>query len=442
LVLAVTACEKTPEDVRKWEKDKRAPQKMKEFILGETSTEVKVEAATILIEKGLSSNLIAIFKELSGEQRALVVEQLITRIDEMIKSEKFGLAVRGKDAAYYLANANPSDEQKERLHGQLVTWVDGDNFWCPLEKVGDVDQLKLFQEVGVKGLPAIEKALNSTFDEMYKSENAATFEKRSEGLLATLNMIEDLNLPETEELVAKIFVERAEKAWPKLDEIYAYPFLGNKSLSLLPLAERILLDPDYKNDKLNAIRDVLINTYYRTTQRQSGVQACTKVVREDRSGSLRWMCAQTLLELTKEAAIEHVFMAIPDDPVALQLPADHPNASAFPTKPEANFWFEAGSFCRAVGPMLAYKVPVEKFRSYLTGTRTVERLLAMECLSYHGTEADLESINALATETTDLSAWNAEQKTMGEYATALAAVWAERHADIAATRNALAGQTQ
>ena len=54
LLLSVTvfACKKTPEDVRKWAKDRRAAAKMKEFILGENSPEVKLEAMEILVERG------------------------------------------------------------------------------------------------------------------------------------------------------------------------------------------------------------------------------------------------------------------------------------------------------------------------------------------------------------------------------------------------------
>ena len=52
LTLLSAGCTKSPDEVREWIRDKRAPQKMAEFIQNERfSLESKVEAVMVLVER-------------------------------------------------------------------------------------------------------------------------------------------------------------------------------------------------------------------------------------------------------------------------------------------------------------------------------------------------------------------------------------------------------
>ncbi len=432
LLLSVTvfACKKTPEDVRKWAKDRRAAAKMKEFILGENSPEVKLEAMEILVERGEANNLVAIMPKLPESEREALVDEMIKRLDKLLDSETFGTHVRAKDGVYYLANAGVTEAQRSRLHELLLKWADGDNFWCPLDRVGNVDQSKLFEEVGADGIPVFEKILRGLFAELAEAQRAEASLHVQQKILEVLHLMESLNLPEMDEVLARFFVAAAEEAYPNLAEIYGHPFLKNKSPLLVPLAEKIMLDPDYRNDALNILRDILLRTYYVDVQLKEGGVVCGKVLRDDRSGFLRWMCVRYLMVQMRAPAVDLVFTGLPDDPAALALPEDHPLASSFDVG--RYFWVEAESYCRSMDTLLGGKVPLDKIRNYLNGSRMVERLLAVLCLSFQGEAADMERLLELSKDRSDISAWDAGVATLGEFALMARAAHAERKAEAAA----------
>ena len=419
------ACKKTPEDVRKWEKDKRAPQKMKEFIEGDNSIEVKAEAVMVTVERGEGANLIPILKGLGEDEREKIASEVVTRIEEMIDDEAHGVSVRGKDGAYYLANADLGDELRAQMHTLLIKWVDGDNFWCPMEKIGDADRLRIFEELGAEGLPVIQRRLEEHFDLLKKAKTPERRLSIMEEIQAITNLVKSLNLAEGDQLIASVFVTQMDQFWPDLPEIFGLPFLDNKSKELTDAAQRIMLDPNYSSQDLNGIRDIIINNYYIDVNPKAGVATCAKVMREDNSGIMRWMCARTLVKTTKDEGIDHVFIGLPDDPAKLRMPADHPLAAEFNL--DTYFWVEAEAFCRAAGVYLDGKVPKDKLVAYAKSQRMVEKLLGLTCLSYFATDKDMAVFDELAEDPTDIAAWSAaEAPTLGAFVTKLKAETPDR----------------
>ncbi len=424
LLLSLSGCETTVEDVRRWENAKGSKEKMEEYLLGENTAAVKAEAVMVLIRRGEGSHLMAILPKTTQAEREAIAAAVAPQLDKMLDDESQSVQVRGKDGAYYLCQVDSTQELKERLRDVMVRWVDGDNFWRPLESVGDIDKSKIFEETGVKGLPVIKNALNDRFDKIDEAKTDGRKLKLMQDIQGIVALAEGLNLAETDAIIAQLFIARAEAVYPDLLEVYGIPFLANKSPELKAFASRVMLDPNYKSADLNALRDIIINEYYVKVQTKEGVLVCGTVLRKDESGFLRWMCARTLLKVAKDAGVDHVFLGMPDDPAKLVMPADHPLAGSYNV--ERYYWEEAESFCRSLKPLLGGEVPLEKVRGYLTGERTVQRLLAITCLSYHGTETDMATLRSMSADRTNIEAWKGGTETLGEYALAAAEAHTKR----------------
>lgn len=428
----VLGCETTVEDVREWENAKRRAEKMKEFILDEDNAlEVKTEATMILVRRNESSNIESIFEELDEATRKSIIDGVVPQLEEMLASEDQANQLKAKDGAYYVARTKPDDETRERLDQVMIKWIDGDNFHRPSAQAGLAHQDMVLDALGPKGMPVLENVIEEKFDKLAGAETDEFKNKKASEILGIVNKAEQLNLGDVDAMVARVFVARAEKMYPELHEVFDIPFEKNKTDALKPLAEKIVLDPSYTNGLLNNRKAFIINTYYTQVQPKEGIRVCSKVVREDKSGFLRWMCAQTLLKVASDEGIDHVMLGLPDDPAALAMPEDHPLAE-HPDK-VGEFWTETASFCRASGALSA-KAPLEKYRKYLQSTRTVERVVAIECLSYLGTPEDIAALTAL-TDTTDLSAWappGVETPTLQTFAAHAAAEHPSRKAQMSA----------
>lgn len=421
--IGLSGCETTLEDVRQWENAKQRADKMKEFILDDgTSIEVKVESAMILVRKNESSNLVAIFEELDAGTRQAIVAGVLPQLEEMSRSEDQGAQLKAKDGAYFLAQTSPSAADRERLDQIMLTWIDGDNFHRPTGQVGLAYQDMILQTLGPKALPVLEHVIVDKFDKLASARTPEFKGKKAQEILGLVEMTQQLNLGDADGMIARVFLERAEKMYPDLPEVFDVPFEKNKHDTLKALAEKIVLDPAYTHADLNNRKAFILNEYYANVQPREGIRVCGKVIREDRSGFLRWMCAQTLLRVAREDGIDHVMLGLPDDPAALRMPDDHPLAGHEDQVGE--FWTETASFCRS-SLALTGQPPVEKFRKYLQSSRTVEKLVAIECLSWLGSAEDVAALKAV-TDTTDISAWNPP----GEATTlaALAAHAASEHA--------------
>jgi len=405
-LFAATGCETTVEDVRKWEKDKRAAEKMKEFIHDEdNSIEVKTEAVLVLTRRVEASNIVPIFKELDAGEREEIAEAVLPHLDEMAEGSQQD-AVKAKDAAYYLAKTSIPEELREKMIGHMVEWIDGDNLYMPHTSAGQVDPQMVLEAIGPHALTVLEHAIENKFDKLANAKTDEFKMEMAKKIQKLVGQAEGLKLAETDEMVARVFTKYAEEMYPDLHDVFDLALTENKSEKLKPLAEKIAMDPSYTNKDLNNRKAYVINHYYTKVQPKEGIVVCSKVVREDKTAFLRWMCARTLLKNAGAKGIDHVFLGVPDDPAAHALPKDHPAAEDFVE--DDYFWYEAGAFCRSIKQYVDGEVPLDKFRGYLESTRTVERLLAAECLSYYGEPKDIDALQNLP-EDVDITAWTHDE---------------------------------
>ena len=121
LVALMSACTKSPEEVRAWMRDKRAPVKMTEFIQNKNfKLESKVEAVMVLVERQNSTVLPDALKEpLKTEEINRIVAGVIPRLEALLSSDRDSYETRVKDASYYLLTLEINDENRAALIGFL-----------------------------------------------------------------------------------------------------------------------------------------------------------------------------------------------------------------------------------------------------------------------------------------------------------------------------------
>ena len=118
LSLAISACTQSPEDVRAWRKDKRAPTKLAEFIYNERNPiESKIEAVMVLTERNNTPELETILsKNLKNDELNKIVAGSIERMHNLLEERPdSGYETRVKDAAYYLLKLEINDENRNNL---------------------------------------------------------------------------------------------------------------------------------------------------------------------------------------------------------------------------------------------------------------------------------------------------------------------------------------
>lgn len=443
VVLLMTACAKTPEDAQAWLKDSRAPVKMKEFIQDKRNPhETKVEAVVVLIMRNNSPELPnALSAPLKTEELNRIVRDVIPRMQGLI-DEEAGYATRVKDAAYYLLTLELNDENREALMDFIREWVDGDNFFVPMEKAGRVEHAKLFELLGTESLDiyahALESKLNS-LDEALEKEEKVLAEKAAKGesvkikyrpsdnivstISTTLYNLNALKIPGADDMVAEMFVKRMDKYYPNIPRVYALPFASNTSEKLLPMAKRILSDPEYKNVSLNYFKDVMTASYYRNVQKKAGVEVCTQLIQSDRTGYTRWDCLELLTIAKGRDGFAPLLMSLPDDYTALATPADHPT---FLATPSMTFWNSLRVYCVHLPQMLNNQVPLEVFRQLLTMGSKIDRILSMACLGTLGVESDVALLAGLKPDKTDMTEYGMQVRTLGELANYSSAILEKR----------------
>ena len=434
LVALMSACTKSPEEVRAWMRDKRAPVKMTEFIQNKNfKLESKVEAVMVLVERQNSTVLPDALKEpLKTEEINRIVAGVIPRLEALLSSDRDSYETRVKDASYYLLTLEINDENRAALIGFIRDWLHSDNFFLPMEKAGRVEHQRLFEVLGSESLPiyrwAIDKKLTE-YDEALAKEHAKEEELKAKGekykivsrpsdtitatLSSTLQSLEALKLSGSNDMAAELFLERIEKTYPNMPRAYVLPFASNPSAKLLPMARRIATDPEYKNVNLNYFKDVMFATYYRNVQKKAGAEVCEDIVKNDRTGYSRWDCMDLLAIERGRDGFAPLIMSIPNDYGILKTPDDHPTLLANPTM---TFWNSLRVFCSHLPATFNNQVPLDVFRTLMVKGTTVTRMLSMACLSTVGVESDVALLNTQASSREDIRGWGMQVSTMGELA--------------------------
>ncbi|MBQ9396360.1 MAG: hypothetical protein IJU23_12730 [Proteobacteria bacterium] len=461
ITMTLSACTKSPEQVREWMHDKRCPVKMQEFIQNERfGLDSKIEAVMVLTERGDCVDLPkALGEPLQNDEMNRIVAGVIERMNKLLETRP-EYETKVKDAAYYLLKLDLNDENREGLTSFVRRWLDSDNFFLDMNKAGRVEQERLFREVlGSDSLPIYEHAIEKILDkfedalakELEKEKELAAKHKKykvnnrpSDKLTAilsnTLNSLEALKIQGSNDMVAKMFLKRIEAKYPNMPRAYVLPFASNTSELLLPMAKRIVTDPQYKNETLNYYKDVMIATYYRNVQKKAGSEVCTTLLQTDRTGYLRWDCLELLTIDKGRAGVASLVQALPSQYEALKIPEDHPT---FVSTPSMTFWNSLRVYCAHLPQDLNNQVPLEVFRELLSKGTTTTRMLSMACLSTLGEVNDkVDDVKLLASfagDKTDIKDWGMQVSTMGELANFTSALLEKRLlvlANEAAAKNA------
>lgn len=434
LTAAISACTKSPEEVREWKFDKRAPQKMQEFIQNKRfSLESKIEAVIVLTERQNSLNLPdALGDPLKTDEMNRIVAGVIERYKSMMETEE-GKDMNGtkiKDASYYLLKLELDDSNRAELLGFIRNWLNSENFFLPLEKAGRVEQTRLFEVLGTDSLPIFKAALQkkiTAFEEALVKEKAKEDELKAKGenykiisrpsdkimttIASTLTTLETLKLPGSNDMVATMFLEAIEKSYPNMQRVYVLPFSSNPSELLMPMAQKILTDPEYKNETLNYYKDVLLANYYRNVQKEAGAKLCTDLLQNDRTGYIRWDCLEILTNDRGREGFAALIQSIPNNYELLKTPADHPTLVAQPTM---TLWNSMRVYCNYLPTAFNNQVPLDVFRQLLTKGATVTRILSAACLLTLGEESDVGLLKSMRTSRDSIKDWGMQVTTMGE----------------------------
>ena len=431
LFFVLTACQKTPEDIRAWQHDKRCPQKMKLFVEDEKSSlEVQTEALMVEIDRSEGPKIPEIFANIPIERMDRIVAAAIPRLSEMMDSDNFHKMTLVKDGSYYLRQFPLNEENTDALNDLIVRWFagqNGDNFFVPLDKVGRVEQRRLFERLGTASLPVFQNAFVKLFAELDKTgPNPVASRAIQQDMNSALDDLNSLKLEGANDFIADIFVEQINKHYPDLALVYAVPFKSNPSDKLVPVAERITQDPNYSNPYLNEMKNAILFNYYPNVRPQEGIEVYKKIIKGDRTGMARWNAAEQLTKALGKNSVETFLNLLPDDITVLDMPADHPQAKEY--TPGSFFWYQSEIYCRSVTANTNNQVPLDVFRKYASAGRTVERLVSIICLSYIGTAQDQELLNSLGTDNTSMANWNlATAQTIGDFAKIAAAAFPSRH---------------
>ncbi|GEM_PF-2129568 len=436
IALGLTACTKSPEQVREWFHDKRAPVKMKEFVQNPRfSLDSKIEAIMVLTERNNCTVIPEALMPLKADEINNITAGVIKRFHQLLE-ENPPYETRVKDAAYYLLQVEPDEDNRQELLTFIINWLDPEtsaNFFLSIEKAGRVEQRKLFDAIGPENtLPIYKKAIVKTineFEEALKKEAEIEAAKKASGkkykvlsrpsdrltttLSTTLNNLADLQLPGANDMVADIFLQHIEAQYPNMPRTYVLPFASNPSEKLLPMAKKIITDPEYKNVNLNYYKDVMLATYYRNVQKKAGVEVCTTLLQSDRTGYIRWDCLELLTIAKGRDGFAPLIQSIPNNYDILKIPEDHPT---FIEQPSMTFWNSLRVYCAHLPQSLNNQIPLEVFRQLASKGTMVTRMLSLACLSTLGVESDVALMSGLADEKTDIKSWGMQVSTLGELA--------------------------
>ena len=436
LMLLSGACTKSPDQVRAWMRDKRAPQKMSEFIHNEHfSLESKIEALMVLIERNNIYDIeTALGSPLKPDELNRIVAGAIARMDKLLEDNE-NYQTKCKDAAYILIKMDAvNDENREHLLTYVTSWLNNDsNFFIAIAKAGRIEQKRLLELLGKDSLPIFQKALRHKLDQLYEAlveeekliaEAKAANKKikrivRSSDMYTqkiseTLSMLHELNLEGGDDMVADLFIAEINARYPNMPKVLALPFSMNESPKFLALAKKIITDPEYKNETLNYFKNVILMTYYPKIQKKSGVAICTELIQSDRTGYIRWDCLDILTEDAGRTKLASLLQTIPNSYDVLKIPEDHPTLQAHASM---TFWNSLLVYCSHLPATLNNQVPLEVFRQLADkGPTTITRILSMACLSVNGTEEDVAFLQGLVKDKTPLNNWGMAVPTLGSLA--------------------------
>ncbi len=404
VALALTACERKPEDLEKWRNAEGGFEKMVEWAQSPEEPEaVRIRAVQILIEEHQPNELQPLLEGVddAAMRKTLVdgalqtVEKMWSKGDfpEVDKETKTGMAkvagrleVEGaKDAAYFL-QPHAEGATRKRLEEILAEWMSEDQ--DVRNQLGVTTIAQIAPRAGDEGIKMMLKWVNETKQPalVVKKIMAANEDDKNEKVTAAL---------------ADAIRERAEAEHPNLSNQTETAMLMVPHENLAPYAKKAILDPESPANLIDSSMDVYIKALG-----ERATPLLAKLVTE-KTGLLRWVSATRLIEIRGKAGALAAVKALPLE--AEKYSDDEKHALSK----------ESEIFCNFVDTELkeqGVESADDVVANMLSSDRWPVQVIGLQCAKITQATGVKDAVDAMTKDRTVIPNWGEEEKTIGELA--------------------------
>ncbi|MGM0554911.1 MAG: hypothetical protein ACQEVA_00845 [Myxococcota bacterium] len=400
----LTGCERTPEDVEKWRNAKNGEQKMLEWIKSPNEPmPVRKKALQVLIEEGEVNQVGMALEEIEPAPRKELVAAAVPTVEQMWATGDFpditdedreqgGVKLKGpykqvmaKDAAYFLV-PHAEGEAKTKLQNILGEWVSED--WQVRNDRGKTTVGQIAPRAGDKGIGG----LIAWVEQTHRPGFVAELIKKSEN-------------EEAIQKVGEILRERAEAEHPNVPDALLSAIVTYDHETVVPYLKKAVKDSESSNRLIDASMEAILRI-----EGPKSTRFFTDLVK-NRSGMLRWVAAQRLLESRGKDGFINAAYALPIE------------MDSYPTGEEGEgdqFKSDTQIFCNAFKSELAdNEVPQEEaiplIKRGLENDRWPAQVLSLQCARTFQAKSLSDSVEALTSGKQEIPAWG-EDITVGELA--------------------------
>ncbi len=400
LLLLATGCKRKPEDLEVWRTSKGGIEKISDWAISpEESIEVRVRAAQILVEDRQEQRLPLVLDRIDDPAaRAQIVSGLVKTIDTMWATQDMprltedvkkgggeiavedSKAVRAKDAAYILHPYADKAEQP-KLEKILADWLSTD--FELRDQLGTANLSQILPRAGKEGMA-----------------NSLNWLKETKTPGSVARAIREKADDDTKTQVAKVIAARADEAHPDINREMESAVLETHHEAIIPYLQRAIADPQSDPGLIDGAMNTMIKI-----QGERAAAYLTRVISE-KSGLLRWVAANKIIELRGESGFTSIANALPLEPDSYPIPAAD------------SFKKDAEQLCNLFSTEMkktGIKDVSQTLDRIIQGNRWPAQALAMQCAMTTGSKNLAASIDALRTNRQPLSGWG-ETLTIGQLA--------------------------
>jgi hypothetical protein len=400
----LTGCERTPEDVEKWRNAKNGEEKMLEWIKSPNEPmPVRKKSLQVLIEEGEVNQVGMALEELEPATRKTLVQAAVPTVENMWDTQDFpditdkdreqgGVQIKGpykqvmaKDAAYFLV-PHAEGEAKTKLQSILGEWVSED--WQVRNDRGKTTIGQIAPRAGDKGI----EGLIAWVEKSHRPNFVAGLVKKSED-------------EEAIQKVGEILRKRADAEHPELPDALLSAVVTYDHESVVPYLKKAVKDPESPNRLIDASMEAILRI-----EGPRSTQFFTDLVK-NRSGMIRWVAAQRLLESRGKDGFINAAYALPIE------------MDSYPTGEDGEpdqFKSDTQFLCNALKTELEENEVDEKeafplIKRGLENDRWPAQVVSLQCARTFKAKSLSDSVEALTSSKQDIPAWG-EDITVGELA--------------------------
>lgn len=410
VVALVAACERTPEDVEKWRDAKGGMEKMQQWVASaEEPMPVRKRALTVLVEEG-EGNLIQPALEEVGDEKvrqelvASVVPTVVALWEEQdvpeltpqmveegaqVKVSDAAAVVRAKDAAYFL-QPYATGEDKAKLESILAQWVSRD--WQLRNDLGKTTVGQIAPRAGDKGI-----------------EGLVAWAKQAKFPDVVAELVKQHGGEAGQSKVAVALRERAEENYDEFID----PNVEGGVTAQLRVA---ILQIDHE-EMVPFLKKLVVEEKASGALRQGAVEAIKRTLDEratpyftqlvtERKGMLRWVAAQTLIDLRGKPGLLTVASALPLE------------TEAYPPVDDKAFQQDSRFICNHLKNVMEEQGVADVsdvVGRALEKERWPVQVIGLQCASVFQTTDLKPKVEALTDDDTPVPGWG-EETTVGEIA--------------------------